>query len=304
MNFKAILLSGVITSGVPALRTFGAETHYLMTSDTYLDNYAFPNTPVNNAINNYGNVGVIKAVSNHGTDSLYGGYNSLVHALFTIDSAFFADSTLKGLVPGNHVYVNYFLKTDMLNPAGEAKSFTRGLQVAPLTHTFDEGTGGATNQTNNSYGTNSDTARVGADWNTYDGLGTHTWNSVAGTHAADGGGGAFDQDAFAPATMTVVDGKAAVQMDITSWFTSVDPTARIEAAANGLMLEVTQEGNYVGNDFVSLFSRNSTVTGTPAPTVPYAVIQLPEPGAAMTAVAGASLLAMRWRRQRTGAIYN
>lgn len=274
--------------------TSSHAANYLISSDTYIDSYAWPGFPNSYSIDkNYGNSQVIKAVINNGVGTSYAVYRSLVHGLFTIESSFWSDPKLQNLKASDHVYVNYFLKNNSLNPAGEVKDFTRGLAVAPLTRGFVEGAGGSSSSSMAGT-TNPGNAATGADWLSYDGIAVHTWDTPGGDYNS-----AYDL----AAVITTVDGLPAVQIDLADWFRSADATARTLAQQYGMLIRTTPhtpntseeqyDQNFVDNDFVSLYSRGATGTSTPqAPiTRPYITIVVPEPTA--LAMAGVFLFALR-----------
>ena len=272
----------VAASCLPTLAR--AATTVTIKTDTYIDNYFFTDgtTTLSNQRINYGSQGAVKAVSSDGSGSSQPLATSIVHGLIALPSSV-------GLAVGGNAFTSATLTYRVGNNGSLAG---RGLQMYPLTHAFTAGTGGVSTQTMG--GTSNDPTPLGADWLTYDGTNAWTTNGIEGSPggAAVKAGGDYDK-AATPALGVARTVGTATYYDWNLTTLLNDPTTRAEILTNGLLLKVTNETNYVGNQFVSLRSADFSTDPTVTPTFTFAA--LPEP--TTLAVVAPALVPLRRRRK-------
>ena len=248
-----------------------------ITNDTYIDN-EYTTNPSTGAVGidhtrtNYGSSAAVKAVSNNSD-------NSLVHGLFTLPDAVWSKIGVAGTITSPvtvtyNIYNNQLKSTD--TNAANVGGY-RQLELHPLLQSFVAGTGGAATDTK--AGTVNGTANAsggivqGADW--YTSNGTTPW-TIAGGTAHPGG---IADASFVVTTPLVSSASTSVTWNITALLNN--PTTYNEIRANGLLVQVTDENAFTGNEFASLVSYDvgaSTAAGNTrnglGPTVSFTV---PEP---------------------------
>lgn len=259
------LVAGWVAAFGASAVSFGGS--YAVTNDTYLDSFS--------PTYNYGDMQVIKATSNNGSGSEFPDTFSRTRALLTLPAGVFSEMGSGGVQSATITLT--FKNNSLTEPTSHV---VRGVVPYALTHDFVAGSGGdpSVSKIDSSYTVtthkplpdNSSGTIFGSDWLTYDGV--HAWTTP---------GGDFDPSVSGTSTIQ----GTTISIDLTNLLDNA--TTRGELEANGLMLQITDETNYVGNVFASMYSAD---TGTP----PVVTVVVPEPaGVGMAGVAGAMLVRRR-----------
>lgn len=262
---RSILLAAALSAALAPTAVHAAFV--AITNDTYVDSFRYETTVsgapfvIDTQRTNFGNSGAVKAVSNDGSGTQYPLTTSLVRGLFTLPASFW-----DAVADGGDATVSFRSRNNSL--AG------RGVLLHPLLQPFVAGTGGT--PTNTQGGTANTAAQpIGADWLTYDGA--NVWTTPGGT---------FDATSSALATQRTTNNVLYFDWNLAPLL--ADPAARASVEANGLLMRVTDEATFTGNEFISLWSGNTAN----APTVTFTAV--PEPGVAL-ALGGVVVLLGRKR---------
>jgi hypothetical protein len=236
----------------------------IITEDTYVDSFVVEGVPLlDTTRTNYGNSAVVKAVSNNGSGSQYPLVTSLVRSLFSLP-----ETTFWEVIGNNQVssaVVSFQSRNNSL--AG------RNVLLHPLTQVFTEGTGGQ--PTASQGGTSNIPTPLGADWITYDG--TNAWATPGGDFDA----GVAITNSFR--TVGVSPNQSLfLDWDITALLN--DPALRAQIHAKGMLLRVTNETNYTGNEFISLRSSEATGNFAGAPFITFTIVPEPASFAGITSL--------------------
>lgn len=266
---------------------------YVISNDTYIDSEVLGST--DNTHTNYGHNAAVKAVSNGP------GGNSIVHALFTLPTGFWNNLQPVGSVPTTTV--SYYFRNNSLatndpsqnpnsvkDPNSTSGYYYRQLELHPLTEAFVAGTGGNGGSTS----AGAVNAKAGADWATSDG--TNAWvDPSTGTTSTTGA--PYSSSFVYSNTISSAQGVySKVTWDITAWLN--DAATRSLLQNDGLLIKVTDENAFTGNEFASLISYDGAgyvpTSGSNSYAGYYPTVT-PEP-AALASLAAAGVLLVRRRR--------
>lgn len=253
-----------------------------ITNDTYVDSYSLDGKN----LTNYGSGGATKAVSNLSSTGS-SGESSRTHTLFTLPAAFWAG--IGNGVVTDPVTVTFSIRNNTLGRNPPASGF-RQLELFPLKEAFVAGTGGNSGSTTagarNGALVGGVATYYGADWQTTDGV--TPWATVGGT---------FDAGVAATTTLTPITSTAqtVAAFDLTALLNNA--ATRAELKNFGLLLRLTDETDYTGNEFASIVSYEAGQSGsfaTRGPTVSFTAV--PEP-ATLSVLGGLVTLALARRRR-------
>ena len=264
-----LLAAASLASGVASAAVVTAK----ITNDTYVDSYTLDGR----YHQNFGASAAVKAISNLSSGSA-SNESSTVHGLFTLPNQFWSDIG-SGPVT-SPVTVTFNMRNNSLARNPPASGY-RQLEMLPLKQGFVTGTGGNGGSTsagsplNGTPNTSGVLQYYGTDWITVDGK--TPWTTAGGT---------FDT-AVPPITTTTpitntgsitatgTTGQTVATWDITSWIN--DATLRNEIKTYGLLVRVTDETSFTGNEFASFVSGDGGATAGTYFGLGPSITYVPEP---------------------------